>query len=82
MTAFEHLELLRTHVERRVPELAVFLAPGARLLEARLRGGPSVHVAWNRDARCYEWVDGPDAGARVGSSAVRAAEQIERALLG
>ncbi|MFG2021094.1 hypothetical protein [Actinomadura geliboluensis] len=81
MTAFEHLDLLRAHIERRVPELAVFLAPDAKLLAVHRRGRPSVHIRWSYEGQCYQWVDGPDAGARVGADAVRAAERIERTLL-
>lgn len=81
MTSHEHLDLLRAQLERRVPELAVHLAPGAQLLEARLRGRPGLHIAWDYAAAAYRWVDGPDAGGRVGGDAIQAADQIERALL-
>lgn len=81
MTCYEHLDLLREQIERRVPELAVFLAPGAELLQIQRRGKPGVYVAWRHSAGAYVWVDGPDAGARVGGDAVQAAEQIERVLL-
>lgn len=82
MTAHEHLDLLRAHVERRAPELRVFLPPDARLLAVHRRGRPSVHIKWSYERSCYEWVCGPDAGARVGSNAAQAAEQVERTLLG
>ena len=80
MTGWEHLDLLRAHVETRVPEVALFLPPGARILEARRRGRPGVFVAWDRHEAAYTWVDGPDAGARVGADAEQAAEQIGRLL--
>lgn len=81
MTAWEHLDLLRAHLERRVPELAVFLAPKARLLEVRRRGRPGVYIAWQADAGAYVWTTGPDAGGQLGVDAVQAAGQVERVLL-
>lgn len=81
MTAHEHLDLLRVQLQRRVPELATFLAPGAKLLEVRRRGGPGAHIAWDHGACAYVWTTGPDAGGQLGTDALQAVAQVERALL-
>lgn len=81
MTGYEHLDLLRGQIERRVPELAVFLAPDAEILHVIRRGGPGRHVLWSHYAHAYEWLDGPDAGAQLGADAIQAVRQVERALL-
>lgn len=81
MTGFEHLDLLRGQIERRVPELAVFLAPDAEILHVIRRGGPDRHVLWSHEGGVYEWMDGPDAGAQLGADAIQAVAQVERALM-
>lgn len=81
MTGHEHLDLLKAQIERRIPELAVFLAPCAEILHVIHRGGPGRHVLWSHEGGVYEWLDGPDAGAQLGADAMQAVRQVERALL-
>ena len=82
MTCYEHLDLLRTQLERRVPELRVFLAPDAQILHVTRRAVPGRHVVWSYKAGAYLWLDGPDAGGQLGADAIQAVRQGERALMG
>lgn len=81
MTRYEHLDLLRGQIERRIPGLAAFLSPGEEILEVTGRGEPGRHIVWSHYARAYEWLDGPDAGGQLGADALQAVRQVKRALL-
>jgi hypothetical protein len=81
MTEHDHLDLLRAHIERSVPQVRAFLEPGSRLLAICRRGVPGVHVRWSHGDGCYVWVSGPDDGGQVGTDAAQATAQIVRVLL-